>query len=344
MLVRKRTAFTLIELLVVIAIIAILIGLLLPAVQKVRAAAARIKCSNNMKQLGIAMHSAHDANNKLPPGVGWYPNTTAQANGAFGVGTFHLLPYIEQDNLYKASLAPSALVGGLSIYYPGNNNVYSQPVKTFVCPADPSVDNSGVLIENLPGGTGLTYGAASYAFNAIIFAADNGIGWTTTAPGYAPNGHGYDPQGQPRIPASIPDGLSNTILMGEKYARCTNSQFPIGGAYWSYGALSSPNLGPVYPAPPKPLYPGIEISFFLQYPGGAAAPAAGFLPGVAPFQVTPQPYQGNCNPLTGSTAHPSGMNVALCDGSVRNVSASVSAQTWWYACTPNGGETLGSNW
>src|SRR5438445_10401081 len=95
-----RPAFTLIELLVVIGIIGVLVGLLLPAVQRVREAANRTKCQNHLKQLGLAAHMAHDTNRKLPPALGWYPGA---ASGASGPAVFHLLPYLEQDTLFNSS-------------------------------------------------------------------------------------------------------------------------------------------------------------------------------------------------------------------------------------------------
>jgi prepilin-type N-terminal cleavage/methylation domain-containing protein len=327
-MIRKRSAFTLIELLVVIAIIAILIGLLLPAVQKVREAAARLKCSNNLKQWGLACHNCNDTIGFLPPALGTYPAATFGPGAAFGVGTFHLLPYVEQDNLYKSSLGNSL---GVPSYYPGNNNVYQQPIKTFLCPSDPTVGNNGQVIVN-----GVTWGACSYAFNSLIFSGQNGINYTNPP---TPNGHSYDPQGAAQLPRTISDGLSNTMLVTEKYAICTNptvlAVFGQGGSFWAYSALSSPALPPPMQPSPKPTYPGFEISFFAPFGAQAIGPAS-------LFQV--QPIPTNCDPLRASTPHTSVINALLADGSVRAVSSSVSPNTWWYACTPSGGEVLGSDW
>src|SRR4051812_36260402 len=153
----SRRAFTLIELLVVIAIIAILIGLLLPAVQKVRAAAARMSCSNNLKQLGIATHSMNDAQGGLPPVAspdGWTSTTLAGSayNGAPYTFFNWILPYIEQDNLFKAqtrgNVPPGAYCGGQ----------YDKPVKTFLCPSDPSRGSNGLSLTTYGGANGFAVG------------------------------------------------------------------------------------------------------------------------------------------------------------------------------------------
>jgi prepilin-type N-terminal cleavage/methylation domain-containing protein len=313
-----RRGFTLIELLVVLAIIAALIGLLLPAVQKVREAANRIRCANNLKQLGLAAHNYHDSQGHLPPGIGYYP----PASGAFGTYFFHLLPYVEQDALYQSALGSVSFLpslGPTTVYYPGNNNVYSRPVKAFLCPSDPSVGSDGVVTIN-----GFSFGASCYAPNAMVIA---------------PNG----PQGQARIPADIPDGTSNTILHAEKYARCSNTgmepAFRDGGTAWAY--CTSP-LFPWLPPPMNPPGQAFPPGFCIAALAGRGAPDA-VGPG-SKFQVQPSPFLSNCDPTRAATAHAGGIQVGLADGSVRALAPSMSGATWWAAVTPSGGEVLGSDW
>ena len=317
----SRRGFTLIELLVVIAIIAVLIGLLLPAVQKVREAAARIKCENNLKQLGLAAQNYHDVHQHFPPGVGYHPFT---ANSTFGTYFFHLLPYVEQDPLFRSSLGTAPFlspVGPTTLYYPGNNNVYSQPVTTFLCPSDPSVESGGIVMIDV-----YRFGAASYAPNGLIS-------------GIAPPTPG--PQGKTQM-LDITDGTSNTILHAEKYAHCTNTYMPPafqnGGTAWAYcTGLVFPWQPPPMNLPPRGAFqPGFAIAALANL-GAPNAIRAG-----SKFQV--QPRKGDCDPTRASTAHPGGVVVGLADGSVRTLAPSISGTTWWAAVTPSGGEGPGSDW
>lgn len=201
---RKR-GFTLIELLVVIAVIAILLGLFLPAVQKVREAAARTQCSNNLKQMTLATLNCADANQqKLPPNYGYYPNPKPGPYNAEGGPFFFIQPYMEQQNLYQASLiwGGNAIEDQWNAPYPyygpqwSSTIWYSQSIsnpKFYLCPSDPTIwgANGPRLYQN----TQTSYGGNGYVFS----------------PGS-------------RYPTSISDGVSNTLMYTETEVQCGSVQ------------------------------------------------------------------------------------------------------------------------
>jgi prepilin-type processing-associated H-X9-DG protein len=242
--------------------------------------------------MSVANHAAHDAMRSFPTGLGYWPGPNA-----YGTYHFHLLPFMEQDPLYQQS------------YYSGyhfvaNNGVYSQPIKTYVCPADPSAPIDG----RAPDLVGNMWGVASYAVNAQVVCQVNSIGALTST------------QGSAQLPESFPDGTSNTLLLTEKYAQCSDINYPTGGTFWSYyytGAYL------------QPYHPGFAVSWNAYSYGP-----------VSKFLVQPQPYNGGCDPTLASSPHPRGIQAAFADGSVRFLSADITLYTWWYLCTPAGGEIL----
>ena len=302
----RRCGFTLIELLVVIAIIAVLIGLLLPAVQQVRAAAARAQCSNNLHQLGLAVHSAHDSLGHLPPAFGWYPASTNTPGNGNGNLFFHLLPFIEQTALYQKSALPAGAAWHLGSF----GGLSTTPLKVYVCPADPTATSSGLATVG-PLGQANRWAAGCYAANVQVFGmVSNPI--TGTVASY---------QGSACIPASFMDGTSQTILFAEKYASCGN-----GGSLWdAYDSVSS---GATFRW--LPLF-GDQLGH-----GNNAVGAASL------FQRRPSP--STCNPVLVQTAHSGGILVVLGDASVRAVNAGVSGTTWWASLTPSAGDLLSSDW
>jgi prepilin-type N-terminal cleavage/methylation domain-containing protein len=166
---KRWRGFTLIELLVVIAIIAILIGLLLPAVQKVREAAARAQCQNNLKQMSLATLNCADTHQGLmPPGSGLYPITSPSPYNAYGSAFFHILPYIEQQNAYNLTLHPTSPTGqnGNNPSYEAFWGYFTGSIKTYVCPSDPS--NPPQMYASAIPNMG-PYNACSYAENEQVF-------------------------------------------------------------------------------------------------------------------------------------------------------------------------------
>jgi prepilin-type N-terminal cleavage/methylation domain-containing protein/prepilin-type processing-associated H-X9-DG protein len=196
-----RSAFTLIELLVVIAVIAILIGLLLPAVQKVRGAAARLQCANNLKQIGLACHNYHDSMNALPPGYvaqsGYVDGFTDTAPG-WGWAA-HLLPYIEQDNIHKS------ITFSLPVEHPANAGAAQTMVKIYLCPADQTPSAAFIV----PDGFGKPIALAAPSSYAACVGGDE-------SDTFGPSGLGVFYRNSRTRITDITDGTSQTILVGDR--------------------------------------------------------------------------------------------------------------------------------
>jgi len=284
----SRLAFTLIELLVVIAIIAILIALLVPAVQKVREAAARISCANNLKQVGLAVHNfAGTYSGRLPSVIEY--DWSGQTGPGWDTFWFQLYPYLEQTPLYNKANGQGAC---------WNNGIAGGGIVTIlICPSDPSPSN--YLSQN--GWVGTSY-APNYAMFGVVGTTFNG----------------QSAQMAKYKVGNIPDGTSNTVGVVERYASCpaygwSNTQTYPMGANWGWNSQGSA-YGPW----------GWYLPM-LQAPLNQA----GLVPPAHPYYPT--------------TGHPV-MQTLLMDGSVRSVGAQVGNPTWTWACTPDDGNVLQSNW
>jgi prepilin-type N-terminal cleavage/methylation domain-containing protein len=350
--------FTLIELLVVIAIIAVLIGLLLPAVQKVREAAGRAQSQNNLKQIGLALHNCNDTYGKLPVCIGDFPRAipggtdnvnwqTDDVPSRFGTQQYFLLPFLEQDNLYKLpTMSPGDGPGGSGTQsWRLKQNNQNVSIKVFYAPNDPTLTGN---FQAWGGG-----GATSYAANWHAFGGGGWEDWNTG--------------GKARIPGTFPDGTSNTIGYMERYSICGDKALDT----WQGGA--GPSNSKIYAehawqdeggggSPAKQFYSNSTTGddTFGSSPDWwvPTAPASGFqdnkLPadypinvttGVAVYNAVPQaaPPVRLCDPTRLQTIG-SVMQVLLMDGSVRSVTANISNDTFARAVVPNDGLPLGGDW
>jgi type II secretory pathway pseudopilin PulG len=347
-------SFTLVELLVTIAIIVVLIGLLLPATQKVRAAASRTDCANRLRQIAVACHNCNSERGSLPPfkAEGVPPQTFYGRSGNEGSWAFWLMPYIEQDRLYNQAIynGPDGDAYSYNVTLPANSSsrksaspstppdpgpngfVAQQSLKIFQCPSDPTVPSNGQTTADPNNyGTPQPYGVCSYAANYLVFGTLVQNPFDPAKP-YQPsilNPDGYDPTStQPhmagsdlaRIPSSFTDGTSNTILMGEKFANDCN--------WFAAGSETNGQFGGNLWA--------VSVENAQWAP--AFAMESPWADGTR-FQINP--VVDVCNVAYAQTGHDGGMMVAMADSSVRSISANISNTTWMALCTPNGGETLG---
>jgi prepilin-type N-terminal cleavage/methylation domain-containing protein/prepilin-type processing-associated H-X9-DG protein len=328
---RSRRGFTLIELLVVIAIIAILIGLLVPAVQKVREAAARTQCTNNLKQLGLAMQTYHDANKKLPPGVGPY-------GCCWGTWQMYILPYLEQApmfSLYK-NLGGNDTTGIRYGDSPNSTNVTTHRLAILTCPSDQPASPAGSYTSH-------NY-AVNYGNTSFFPATLNGVpfggapfpcypsSWLTNTAMQTKYGQSQ-PDGDKMAlfgpPVSnqvklvnITDGTSNTLMAAE----VIQGQ---GGDYrgfsWWGGASGFTTFNP-----PNANSPDVLTGASCDSAATYGIPCVTVATTAAPRMVSARSRHNGFG----------GVNAVFCDGHVTWITNSININTWRALSTTMGGETI----
>lgn len=308
-----RHAFTLVELLVVIAIIGILIAMLLPAVQAAREAARRLQCSNNLKQIGVAMHSHLSANNAFPPGSYWKPNSELHSSGNEATWITFLLPYLEEKALYEMIdwEGPDSFGNACDPPYT-YRKIAGEQLPMMLCP---SAERDTELWLN--------------GFAKGNYAANNGEGpmieWFEPPTSRMAGVFHLEGKRVGSKASDISDGLSNTAFVSEILMVSKN-----GSVQDHRGVMHYPE-GPLYHhnRTPNDLYPD------QLRPGNCVnTPTAPCQQSIAAYRATV---------MTARSLHPGGVNFLLGDGSVSFMSSTVTLDVWLALGTPNKGETVYGN-
>jgi prepilin-type N-terminal cleavage/methylation domain-containing protein/prepilin-type processing-associated H-X9-DG protein len=320
-MVRKRSAFTLIELLVVIAIIAVLIGLLLPAVQKVREAANRMKCQNNLKQICVALHNYHSA-------YGSFPQSRTFPNASSFSAHSRLLPFMEQEAIYR-------LIDFTQPWSdPKNAAACAATVPSFICPSD--------NLNAVPPDLAPTNYRANEGTSLVMWY---GISDSNKVNGSMPAPNGPFFVNGPFKIADIADGSSNTAAFSEHVTGDFNQ-----GTATEMGDTFEPGTYPDTPDKAMADCQGIDIQDLSKqgYSNVGAPWLYGYHSTTSYWHSAPPGYRSCMYPpsrimTTANSRHTNGVNVGFCDGSVRFVTNTIDLTTWRALGTRNGNETVSNN-